>query len=203
MKAFEISKWILEKNPSLCFGTYDGNVKLNKLLYFSNLMYYTLYDENLIDDKFTKWDNGPVIKSIYVDYRYHDCKEIKSSKSIEFDDKVKKVIDIINFVYSDKTANALSDETHNHSIWIEQHKNGYIDFSRIDEKEKKLMRKIYSCYKNIDFDNLKLKVVNEVKYYYFKNELEITDEIIKQLENNVTNEEYIFLEVYNGELIFS
>ncbi|WP_064614414.1 Panacea domain-containing protein [Streptobacillus moniliformis] len=203
MKAFEISKWILEKNPNLRLGTYDGNVKLNKLLYFSNLMYYTLYDENLIDDKFEKWDNGPVIKSIYADYRYNDCAKIKASKVIKFDDRAKKVIDIINFVYSDKTAKTLSDETHNHSIWIEQPKNGYIDFSRIDEKERKLMRKIYSCYNNIDFDNLKLEIVNGIKYYYFKNELEITDEIIKQLENNVSDEEYIFLEISDGELIFS
>lgn len=36
MKAYEISNWLLEKKPTLYFGTYDGNVVLNKLLYFSN-----------------------------------------------------------------------------------------------------------------------------------------------------------------------
>lgn len=136
MKAYEISNWLLEKNPTLYFGTYDGNVVLNKLLYFSNLMYYSVYNENLIEEKFEKWTNGPVIREIYTDYRHNNCSNIKKHSNVKISPKVKTVLNIVNFVYGDLSAKSLSDETHKHSIWKEQEQNGHLDFSRIEEKEK-------------------------------------------------------------------
>lgn len=65
------------------------------------------------------------------------------------------------------------------------------------------MNKIYSCYKHIDFDNLKFEIVNGTKYYYFENKTVITEEVIKKLEENKTNEKCVFLEIYNGEIVFS
>ena len=70
MKAIEIAKWFVFKNPSLLKGENDENLKLNILLCFSNMMYLSVYKEKLIDDKFENFEGYPVVKSVYDEYQY-------------------------------------------------------------------------------------------------------------------------------------
>ena len=39
LNTHEVAKWFIYNNPELAYGYLDENVKLNKLLYFSNLMF--------------------------------------------------------------------------------------------------------------------------------------------------------------------
>lgn len=65
------------------------------------------------------------------------------------------------------------------------------------------MVNLYNLYKDYDFDNIGIELVNGNKYVYFKDELEITEDILNQLKaiekQNTTN----FIEVIDGELVFS
>lgn len=203
MKAVELSKWFVEKNPNLIYGRFDGNLKLNKLLYFANLMYYSIYKKNLIDDNFEKWDNGPVIREIYTEFRYNNCKDILKQEACKFDENIEKILNIINFIYMDKTSKELSDETHTHSIWIDTPKNAPIDFFKTSEKEIEKMNRFYLMYKDIDFNDLKFEIVNGIRYYYFESNLKMTDDILKELSSYYSDEKSLFLEIYDGELVVS
>lgn len=39
LTAHKVAKWFIFHNPELASGFIDENIKVNKLLYFSNLMY--------------------------------------------------------------------------------------------------------------------------------------------------------------------
>lgn len=203
MEAIKTAKWFLNSNPSLRNGYNDGNTKLNKLLYFSNLMFYSVKGENLVEEPFEKWDNGPVIREIYKNYRYNglDC---AGNLYVDIKDKeILQILHIVDFVYGDMSARQLSEESHKSSIWQDAEKNQYIDFSNIDEKEKKLMTNLYETYANVDFQNLGTEKINGNKYYYDKRDIQMTDELILDLEKLPDNSEPMFLEMIDGELVFS
>ena len=60
LTAHEAAKWFIFNNPDLASGYIDENTKVNKLLYFSNLMYKCVEGDRLISDEFG------VILSLFV-----------------------------------------------------------------------------------------------------------------------------------------
>ncbi|RRD93992.1 DUF4065 domain-containing protein [Clostridiales bacterium COT073_COT-073] len=202
MRIDTLAEWFLSKNPQLCGGYIDENTKLNKLLYFSYLMHYAVTGRNLTDDKFEKWDNGPVSREIYKKYRYNNLSRFSDTK-VDIEDKdVLEFLEIVNFVYSNKTARELSEETHEHSIWIDAEKNEDIDFSKIAEKEKCLMRNLYATYAGMDFDGMAMEKISGNIYYYDKSNLDMSDEVVSILEKMEPQREPMFVENINGELVF-
>lgn len=203
MRIDTLAKWFLSKNPQLCGGYIDENTKLNKLLYFSYLMHYAVTGKNLTDDKFEKWDNGPVSREIYRKYRYDNLSRFSDTK-VDIEDKdVIKFLEIVNFVYSNRTARELSEETHKHSIWVDAEKNKDIDFRKIAEKEKCLMKNLYATYADMDFDSMAMEKISGNIYYYDKSNLDMSDEVVSILEKMEPQSEPMFVENIDGELVFS
>jgi len=83
-RALTIAKHILK----ICADHGDNltNLKLQKLLYYSQAWYLALNDETLFSDDIEAWVHGPVVSSVYQEYkkyRYHDidCDNIKKVKN--------------------------------------------------------------------------------------------------------------------------
>ena len=91
-----LAKYVLSINPDLKVGNYDNNLKLNKLLYFSSLMYFSVFKENLINNSFERWDNGPVIRDVYIEFRYNDLISNSECETNVVSDKEKIIIQIVN-----------------------------------------------------------------------------------------------------------
>lgn len=200
--AKDVARWFLFNNKELCSGDRSGNIKLNKLLYFSNLMNNVIKGENLIKENFEKWDNGPVIPSIYRDYRYHSLFE---NNVAEYNENCNNeiILKIVNFVYGDNSAEELVDESHKHSIWYELNKNEYLDFSKIAKKEQLMMLNLYNLYKDIDIDNIAKEKILDNTYYYYKDEFDLTEDIVSELKKMEKMEYPVFLEKIDGELVMS
>ena len=116
LNAHEVAKWYIFNNPELASGYIDENTKVNKLLYFSNLMYKCVKNEALIIDDFIAFPNGPVVFSVYRDYRYNGLNELPTQCPI-IEGLPRKVLEIINFVYGNYSAQELVEESHTHSLW--------------------------------------------------------------------------------------
>ena len=78
-----------------------------------------------------------------------------------------------------------------------------IDYKNIPQGLKDFMVNLYNLTKDYDFDNIGVEIVNGNKYIYFKDEMEMTEDIMNQLKaiekQNTTN----FIEMIDGELVFS
>lgn len=204
MKAKDAAIWFLNKNPNLYYGYNDENTKLNKLVFFSNMMYYSVYGKNLIDEPFKKWDNGPVSTAVYAAYRFDDLAYNTQIKSNIVDEAAIEVLNIINYVYSYMTGYELSQESHKISIWNDAARNEYIDFKKLKNEEIKKMNNLYELNKDVDFDNIGIEKINDNTYFYDKNNVEIDDTIVERLSAIPKMEErVVFLQMIDGELVFS
>lgn len=208
LKSHDLAKWFIYNNPSLSSGYFDENAKLNKLLYFSALMYYCVKNEQLIDEPFVAFPKGPVIQSVYRDYRYNGLDKMPSNDNIiNADETQKQIVQIVNFIYSEKTASDLINETHEHNLWKDVSdyipNNPIIDFSCIDESLSRYYVNLYDMYKNTDFSDLRKEKINGNVFYYSKKNLSMTDDVVSELSDMPKLDEAKFVEIIDGELVFS
>ena len=202
----EVAKWFISKNPILASGYIDENTKVNKLIYLSSLMYYCIKKENLIDEDFIAFPNGPVVYSIYRDYRYNGLNSYVSDVRID-DETAVQVLNIVNFIFGNATTSYLIDESHSHSIWYNvKHlipNNPKINFNNVDEELLNKFKLYYQVYSELNFDNLATEKINDNIFYYFNDTFEMNDDVIDKLSTFDKFEEPKFLELIEGELVLS
>lgn len=200
------AKWFIFHNPELVSGYIDENTRINKLLYFSNLLYYCVNKRNLISDDFIAFPNGPVIFSVYSDYRYNGLDTLPSS-SPEIASEEEQFLNIIDFVYGNYSTHEMIEESHTQSPWRNvRHlipSNPKIDFSAADASLIAYYQSLYQTYAGMDFTRIAKEKINGNIYYYSKDAFEMTDPIIEQLSSFARCSEPMFLELINGELVVS
>lgn len=209
LDTFNAAKWFIKKNK---FFNYQ-NLRINKLLYFSELMYYSNFNEKLLDKDFVAFDNGPVIYDVYVSYRYDNLDQYPEEEIVIDDKDILKTMNIVNFLYSDKSPNELSTITHEHNIWKEKkplikvnrfNRSPKIEFDSATPDLKEYYVNIFNIYKNVDFDNLVKIHIGKNTFYYFQKELQLDDNIIRELLQYPKYDDPQFIEdIIDGEIILS
>ncbi|WP_202560581.1 Panacea domain-containing protein [Alcanivorax sp. DP30] len=112
---FDISAYILDKQGEM------SAMKLQKLLYYSQAWSMVWDEITLFDADFEAWANGPVLPSIYEIHRGQflvnkrmfpngNAKKVKGDASDTVDQVLK--------VYGKKTAQWLSNLTHEETPWV-------------------------------------------------------------------------------------
>ena len=100
-KASSIAKWFLAKNKSESieheatgddYEVYEGitHLKLQKLLFYAQGIYLALNDNMLFYDQIVAWEHGPVVKSVYDEYKQNGRNPI----NIELNPKNNKTMNI-------------------------------------------------------------------------------------------------------------
>ena len=105
------NKKVIKLNGHDC---YEGNVKLNKYLYFAQTVYLAKYGKKLFKDDIVAFDNGPVIKEIMNDYA-----AILDNKNKEttLDDKTKIFLDKIFESLKNASCEDLVEISHEDTAW--------------------------------------------------------------------------------------
>jgi uncharacterized phage-associated protein len=95
------------------------NLKLQKLLYYSQCLYLALYETPLFDDEFQAWRYGPVCPPVYRFYRDFEERQAMpiELEPIELDDDVWAVLDEVWQYFSPYRAWDLSGLTHQEFPW--------------------------------------------------------------------------------------
>ena len=96
------------------------NLKLQKLVYYSQAWYLALYDKPLFDNKFEAWVHGPVNRGLYdrfKDYKWNTITEdIQNPELLE---QVKNHLEEIIKAFGDETAYSLERMVHHEEPWME------------------------------------------------------------------------------------
>lgn len=128
-KADEVAKYFIyissEKN--IDDGIVEGitPLKMQKLLYFSQAVALSLYDQKLFEEEIEAWKYGPVVSNLYKKYRNNQnlpIKEIPNENEIIIDSETRKLIEGVWSVFGKYSASKLVDITHNHKPWKETFK---------------------------------------------------------------------------------
>lgn len=124
MKAKEIAEYFLSKDKErVLFNNkvvelngrrfYEGNARLNKYLFLSQVVYLAKYGKCLFEDEFKAYANGPVVEDIMSSYpRLISCENDNISK------ETKEFLDKIYLSLENATYEELIEITHEDPEWL-------------------------------------------------------------------------------------
>jgi uncharacterized phage-associated protein len=100
------------------------NLKLNKLVYYTQAWHLALFNSALFDEKIEAWVHGPVLPVLYEAYKQFKWKPIIADDlnleeiKQEFNSDQQDLLDDIVEIYFPETAYALEQLTHSEDPWI-------------------------------------------------------------------------------------
>lgn len=126
--ARDVAKYFLSKDVNkTIFNTnlvnynnrnaYEGNIKLNKYLYFAQTVYLAKYSKLLFEDNFVAYDNGPVIKEIVENYPSMQANA--KNEQISLPKEVEQFLDKIYLSLEGAPCEDLIEITHEDTAWKE------------------------------------------------------------------------------------
>jgi len=123
---------------------YEGNIRLNKYLYFAQTVYLAKYGTLLFSEDFVAYDNGPVIKEIVENYS--ELQANVNKEEIILPKEIKEFLDKIYVSLKDASYEELIEITHEDTAWKEVSNQTYfapvIDLLKYKEKFEKQYRGI-------------------------------------------------------------
>ncbi len=116
MNASTISTYFLNKEPR------DGlsNLKLQKLLYYAQGLHLAIFGEALFDERVENWTHGPVVPSVYHQYKQYGNANISTGPALDTAAMSRQTMIFLDEVYqkfSHYTASALRNQTHRERPW--------------------------------------------------------------------------------------
>lgn len=190
---YEYAKFFIKNGADSTPNTYDGNMKLQKLLVFANLIYLVQYDEFLFDDDVLAFKNGCVIEKIRLRYRndYYGLKQDSDRFEPDFTEKEYEVLKTALDIFGSATARELSEINHTFQFWNNAYQKGtdskgYHDKSKsvVNFKEQpddiEKMREVLDAYRQSVNEVTAKEVINGITFFY--DGFTLTDDMIEKLE---------------------
>lgn len=105
------------------------NLKLQKILYFAQAAYLSIHKEPLFEDDFVAWKYGPVINSIYNEFRQYGNEALSVNGKFnisDFDQELCNFLKSIWSIYGKYSAYELVGISHDHGPWRNARENEII-----------------------------------------------------------------------------
>ncbi len=185
------------KNATGLNNSFDGSMKLQKLLVFSNLVNMALNNKPLFKDRLYAFKNGCVVDSVRLKYKndYLGLKKESESFKPNFSECELEALDITLNIFDKLSAKELSDLNHEFDFWKDSYVDGenYCIVSNDNiKKELPIIKNIIDSYRNRD-KNKKTEVINGITFYYDPNNLNIDANFIVDGESySIMDELYDF-----------
>ena len=129
LEALKIAKYILAlSDPD--DGDIISNLKLQKLLYYTQGFHLALADAAIFDEDIIHWRHGPVVENVYYEYKDFGSGALPVPTDIDFSDILskdqKEIIDEVYNVYGQFSAWKLRQMTHQEPPWKNTSENEII-----------------------------------------------------------------------------
>ncbi len=114
--AYQVAQYIIGFSHE--HGDPISNLKLQKLLYYAQAWHLALYDAPLFGDPIEAWVHGPVVPSVYGEYKMWSWRPIDVEPEEEdFDSQARDHLDEVMDVYAGLSAYDLEKLTHQEDPW--------------------------------------------------------------------------------------
>jgi uncharacterized phage-associated protein len=125
-------------------GSFISNLKLQKLVYYAQAWHLALYDTPLFDEDFEAWVHGPVIPSLFEEYKkFRWTPILKHVEKPKFSPELEEFLEEITEVYFIREGLELEMMTTREAPWLEARK----DLPRSEHSDaiisKQLMKEYY------------------------------------------------------------
>lgn len=206
-----VSKWFIENNSDVAIPSLNGNLKLQKLLYYAQAMKLAVDGEPLFENKIEAWENGPVVKEMFIEYRHNNFTERAKFHPFHenFDERTLKILQIVNYVYGTQSGSQLVKLTHSEEPWKELEKqalnreNPEISQEKMKEYYKSLID-IYELYEDYDFSSDASEEINGNVFVFNKYETKLNENDLRNLWDigrQIQGEKFFVYKDDNNELV--
>jgi uncharacterized phage-associated protein len=113
---FDVAKYITEIAGEM------SAMKLQKLMYYAQAWSLVWDEQPLFSNDFEAWANGPVLPELYARHRGRfkvDASLFREADSGQLTPQERETIDKVLGFYGDKTAQWLSNLTHQEAPWLD------------------------------------------------------------------------------------
>ena len=211
---YDYAKFFIKNGADSIPNTYDGNMKLQKLLVLADLANIAEYGEPLFSEQVLAFKNGCVVEKVRLRYKndYIGFKRDSDVFQPEFSEREYTVLNLIMEIFGKASARELSEINHTFDFWKlafdnGTDSNGYHDKARSvvnmmsQTEDINRMREIIRAYREVSSDVTGSEIINGVTFYY--DGFVLTDEMIEQLESFSLSADDDAYSVYvdNGRLV--
>ena len=190
---FDFAKFFIKNGVDSIPNTYDGNMKLQKMLVLANFANIVENGEPLFPDQILAFRNGCVIEKVRLRYKndYFAFKKDSDAYEPEFSQAEYSTLNMILNIFGSATSRELSEINHAFNFWKTAYtngtnSNGYHDKTKsvvdmnAETEDFERMREIISSYRDTAKNAMYSETINGVTFYY--DNLVLTDEITDKLE---------------------
>jgi uncharacterized phage-associated protein len=192
--AFDVAKWFIKNQLDSPRNTYDGNMKLQKLLFFAQLIHVARYGEKLFEEPIYAFKNGSVVEDVRKAYHNRHYQLVADAYDFEddFNQEQLSTLQLTVEIFGSVDARELSELNHEFESWkIAYHRSRKRDFHLKEESEitiesimKNDLGKINDILAAYELGNEECyEVVNGKYFYYNPSEITITEDVRRQLQS--------------------
>lgn len=191
---YDFAKFFIKNGADSRPNTYDGNMKLQKLLVLADLANIAEYGEPLFEDQVLAFRNGCVVEKVRLRYK-NDYSAFKRDSDVyqpDFTENEYSVLNLVMEIFGCASAKELSEINHTFSFWksafdkgtsstgYHDKKQSVVDMmSQIDDVNR--MKEIISAYREAANSVSACEIINGVTFFY--DGFVLTDDMIDQLES--------------------
>lgn len=213
--AIDVAKIFIKRGLDTNRNTYDGNMKLQKLLFFADFISLAENGKPLFPEPIRAFKNGCVVEEVRLRYKndfINLCVDSEKSEP-EFSQEEYDVLNLTTDIFGGISARELSELNHSFTFWqnaiersiqIDGFKDKDLAIVSQEEmtKESSKIKEIISRFKANKSDRSLREIVNGISFYY-SSEIEMTDDILEQLESfsNEAEDNAYSLYLENGNLV--
>lgn len=120
-----------------------SNLKIQKLVYYAQGLHLVINETPLFDEQIQAWEYGPVVSSLYHEYKKHGSNAIPAEESFDpdsIDTETKEFLDEVYSVLGQFSAIRLMDLTHEDQCWKDAWPNGIISLKAMQTDLKKYIK---------------------------------------------------------------
>ena len=213
---FDYAKFFMKHDPDTNRNTFDGNMKLQKLLVLADLVSLAERDIPLFEDEILAFEHGCVIEKVRLRHANDFAGFIADSREFnpDFTQEEYNVLNLTVALFGGLSARDLSDINHAFSFWLTSYNNsiqpdGFKNKNKavvsIDAMRGELdrIRDAIAAFRETESENQFKETINGVDFYYTPNDPVLTEEILTQLYNfsRFADEKAYSVYLDNGSLV--
>lgn len=214
--AFKYAKYFIKNGYDNVRNTYDGNMKLQKLLFFADFINIFKFGEPLFYDPVMAFADGCVIEDVRIHYKT-ECDKFCVESETDIPDFSMNEIEVLNLttsIFGKLSGRELSELNHNFNFWKtaydrslleEGYRNKILAVITPEEMMKesdKIDSVIDSFTRNNEISH-KSEVINGISFNYDSGNITVNENIYSKLLDFSLNADDLsyFIYIENGELV--
>lgn len=142
-RPIDIAKWFINRTDRAA-GDDMTHLKLQKLIYFAQAWHLANLGKPLFEEDMEAWAHGPVVPSVWHEYKGYQWESIPSGDDADVDNNVAAYLEKIYRKYGEYSGKALERLTHSHEPWLKTRGDLQPEAKCTDPIDKKLMRDFYA-----------------------------------------------------------